>query len=72
MVKYCPICGKKPQLKIKLYGNHWGAKIVCKPFLGKAHLFTFASNESKVDAVHKATKRWNAMVMLEDRSNDGH
>jgi hypothetical protein len=74
MVRCCPICGKKPRLKIKVCGNQWGAEIVCKPFLGKAHLSTFASDESKVDAVHEAIKRWNAMVMLGESSekNDGH
>lgn len=64
MVRRCPICGKKPRLNIKVYGNHWGAEIVCKPFLGKAHLSTYASDENKVDAVHEAIKRWNAMVIL--------
>lgn len=64
MVKCCPICGKKPRLKIKFYGDRWGAEIVCKPFFGKKHLSTFASDENKVDAVHDAIKRWNLMVFL--------
>lgn len=68
MVRCCPICGKKPRLKIKVYGNHWGAEIVCKPFLGKAHLSTFASGENKVDAVHDAIKMWNSMVILRNEA----
>lgn len=74
MVKCCPSCGKKPRLKIKVYGNQWGAEIVCKPFLEKAHLSTFALNESKVDSVYDVIKMWNAMVILEEMSekNDGH
>lgn len=72
MVKCCPVRGKKPRLKIKVYGNHWGAEIVCKPFLKKAHLSTFASDENKVDAVHEAIKMWNSMIILKDRSNDRH
>lgn len=74
MVRCCPICGKKPRLKIKVYGNRWGAEIVCKPFLGKAHLSTFASNESKVVSVYDAIKTWNVMAMLKERveKNDGH
>ena len=68
MVRCCPICGKKPRLKIKVYGNHWGAEIVCKPFLRKAHLSTFAADENKVDAVHEAINRWNAMVILRNEA----
>lgn len=74
MVKCCPSCGKKPRLKIKVYGNQWGAEIVCKPFFEKAHLSTFALNESKVDSVYDVIKMWNAMVMLREmgEKNDGH
>lgn len=68
MVRCCPICGKKPRLKIKVYGNRWGAEIVCKPFWGKAHLSAFASDENKVDAVHKAIKMWNLMVILRNEA----
>jgi hypothetical protein len=64
MVECCPICGKKPRLKIKVYGNHWGAEVVCKPIFVKEHLSTFALDENKVDAVHEAIKRWNSMVIL--------
>lgn len=72
MVRCCPICGKKPQLKIKVYGNQWGAEIVCKPFLGKAHLSTFAADENEIDSVHRAIKMWNFMVIWKGKSNDGH
>lgn len=68
MVRCCPICGEKPRLKIKVYGNHWGAEIICKPFLRKAHLSTFAADENKVDAVHEAINRWNAMVILRNEA----
>lgn len=68
MVRRCPICGKKPRLKIKVYGNLRGAEIVCKPFLGKAHLSTFVADENKVDAVHEAINMWNAMVILRNEA----
>ena len=64
MVECCPICGKKPRLKIKVYGDQWGTEVFCKPFLKKAHLSTFAADENEIDSVHRAIKMWNFMVMM--------
>lgn len=72
MVRCCPICGKKPRLKIKAYGNLWGTEVFCKPFLKKAHLSTFAADENEIDSVQRAIKMWNFMVIWKGKSNDGH
>ena len=72
MVECCPICGKKPRLKIKVYGDQWGTEVFCKPFLKKAHLSTFAADENEIDSVLRAIKMWNFMVIRKGKNKDGH
>ena len=72
MVECCPICGKKPRLKIKVYGAQLGTEVFCKPFLKKAHLSTFAADENEIDSVLRAIKMWNFMVIQKGKNNDGH
>ena len=52
----CPVCGRYP--KIKVYGVNY-AKVECKPFLRKSHMFVFTKYEWPSQLMAAAVKAWN-------------
>lgn len=64
-LKRCPICGKKPKIKIENYSyNGMGAYVTirCKPFLHHSHLEVTSGKASLNRAAADATEYWNEKV----------
>ena len=66
-LKPCPVCGKKPSVKLYEYSG-FGAwcTIQCKPFLRKPHLKIEEGKASRDRALQYAAESWNRRATHEN------
>ena len=60
----CPICGRKPKLKIEYYPTGAVVRIKCKPFFRKVHLEVVDGKALPDKAVRNAINCWNEKAVI--------